>query len=431
MQETTAANGLPKRERSNSDIKKILYKIIGNWIWFILSFSIFSLFAFLYLRYTQPTYKITAKLLVNDSKSGGSAEDAILSDLGFLSSQSNVDNEVQILKSRTLMYKVIDDLQLNITYTGEGNIKKIVAYKNVPFTIIVTELASTVKNGRSLEFIVSEKNKKLIFKTGDKTYTGSYGDIIKTPECTFFVQPTGLQWKAGVTYGFNIVSPDDAYAQLSSLLTVAVTNSDVTTIDLSVTSPVAQKGEDILNHLINVYVKSNIDENNRIADSTISFIDSRLAIVQNELGNVESSIASFKRENSLADIGEQSKLLVNTDVSLKQQLSGQEVQIQVIASLEQYLADETNNNRIMPTTAPIQDPAFVATLEKYNDLQLQREQQLTNSTGVRAAGRGTSCAPGRRAARAPPRAANPPRRRPALPPRPRGARRRASIRRFP
>ena len=366
-----------REQAGGLNIKLIFFKLLGNWYWFILSFVLFLFLAFSYLKYSVPTYRVTAKLLVNDSKSGGSAaETDLLSSLGLFSTQSNASNEVQILKSKTLLYSVIKNMQLNVMYFGEGNIKKVDTYKNAPFQIKLVSLADNLKPGQVVEIAVQMEDNKVSLATGNKTMTAFWGDTVKTEYASFVINKTLQPFKDNVNYGMDIISYKDAYANLAPLFSIAVTNEDVTTIDLSLTSSVPAKGEDMLNRLIDVYIRSNVDENNRIADSTIVFIDSRLVVVQRELNDVEGQIETFKSANNLADMSEQSRLLVNTDVDLKKEISENEVQLQVTHMLEDYLKDENNYKRVMPTTVTVQDPAFVSTLDKYNSLQLQREGNL-------------------------------------------------------
>lgn len=368
--------------RSDFDLRAIVANFRAKWYWFFISVILFGMLAFLYLRYATPTYKISAKLLVNDNSGGsGASEASLLSDLGLFSTQSNVNNEVQILKSKTLLYKVIDNLRLNVTYIGQGDVKTKDIYLHSPFAIsFLNNKTENLKEGEVLHLDATVTANGVKLSNPNVTLNANYGDTIHAAFGTFFVTKTGYPFKEDISYGVDIISPDYAFSLLYPNFLITVTNDDVTTIDLTYTTPVPEKGTDILNNLISVYIRSNIDENNRVADSTISFIDSRLNIVMNELNNIEQQISSFKSANSLTDIAEQSRQLVTVNTELQKQLSQQSVQVEVIESLEKYLMDEKNNKRIMPTTAPIQDPAFVALLDKYNNLQLQREQLLSNST---------------------------------------------------
>lgn len=95
------------------DIKQVLERYLRHWKWFALSIFTFLVMVFIYLKVTIPVYNTSAKLLVEDKKSGGgSGELAVFSDLGLFSNTSSLANEVEILKSRTLIERVVDDLDL-------------------------------------------------------------------------------------------------------------------------------------------------------------------------------------------------------------------------------------------------------------------------------------------------------------------------------
>ena len=371
---------IEEKEDSGLNIKFIIFKLLSNWYWFALTFVVMLSLAFFYLTYATKQYRISAKLLINDTKSSSTeSESDILSNFGLFSTQSNVNNEVQILKSKTLLYNVIKDLQLNVIYFGAGDIKKTDVYKLSPFNIKLLSISDRLAHGQIIEYQLETKNGKVYLKGNDTNIPINFNDTVNTKYVSFIITRTNIPFKEGVDYGMDIMSYNDAYAQLLPLFTIVVTNEDVTTIDLSVTSDVQARGEDMLNKLIEVYIKSNVDENNRIADSTIVFIDSRLVGVQRELNNVEQQIEAFKTSSNITDITAQSQLLINTNADLQKQLSENSVQLQVTDMLTNYLADE-NNKRIMPTTVSIADPAFVTSLDKYNSLVLQRETILQSTT---------------------------------------------------
>ena len=116
-------------------------------------------------------------------------------------------------------------------------------------------------------------------------------------------------------------------------------SAEVTSIDITMGSNVKRKGEETLRHLLNLYVQSDIDNNNRIADSTISFINSRLAHVTQDLSSVESNIESFKKSNNIADLDAQGKAFLSNSLETNKALADQQVQIQVINDLINYLED--------------------------------------------------------------------------------------------
>src|SRR5690554_7943808 len=87
------------------DLVAWLYRILAHWYWFAASVILMLLAGWFYLRYTTPIYKTTAKLLVVDEKRGGGMmAGGIMDDFGgMLGMKSNVDNEVEVLKTYDLM----------------------------------------------------------------------------------------------------------------------------------------------------------------------------------------------------------------------------------------------------------------------------------------------------------------------------------------
>jgi capsular exopolysaccharide synthesis family protein len=119
----------------------------------------------------------------------------------------------------------------------------------------------------------------------------------------------------------------------------------------------------------------NEEDKNKIADSTINFIDDRLAVVSAELSGVEKNIEQFKIKNQLStNIPEQATLALNNASDLQKQLTEQEVQINVVEALEDHL--KGNTQRIVPNAAVIQDPTYISTVQEYNTLVLERDRQL-------------------------------------------------------
>src|SRR5690554_5230334 len=107
------------------DLKAILYNYLRHWYWFAISLALCLLIAFLYLRYATPEYSTVAKVLIKDDKKGGGGIDpaAAFSDMGIFQSNQNINNEIEVLKGKTLMYRVLEELSLHTTYYTEGNIK--------------------------------------------------------------------------------------------------------------------------------------------------------------------------------------------------------------------------------------------------------------------------------------------------------------------
>lgn len=372
-----------KKESESLNLNLIVGQLINFWWLFVVFILLSVLTAYIYLRYTAPTYKISAKILVKDSRKGGDiSQQSIFADLQLLDPISSVDNEVELLKSRTLMEKTVDKLQLNNRYFSKGSVKQSeIFYTKLPFILNKINFVEDSINANSIfSFIgIDEGHFKLEFEKHSKTY--SYGDTLnfRFGQLVF----NRLAINPPVTTSPVIIkfySRDATVDDIKSTFTVATTTKTVSTIDLTVTDNIPARGALILNTLINIYNQLNSDDRNQTADNTIAFIDNRLVYVTNELGNVEKNIQTYKQENKLSDITMQGQLLLQNTSQVGLDLARQEVQIEVLQILQSYLRSDKNFSRTIPAALAVQDPTFEAQVQKYNDLQLEKQRQLSTTT---------------------------------------------------
>ncbi|PSL44893.1 capsular exopolysaccharide synthesis family protein [Chitinophaga niastensis] len=365
---------------STLDLRKILDSLMANWYWFVLSILLTGSLGFTYLRYATPAYKINAKILVEDQQKGSDIPGAeILQQMELFTSKSNVDNEMEIVNSRSLMEKVVRDEHLYINYLIDGHFKKSELYVSVPFTMEWQTLRDSlkmmtyeVKPVGTTEYLISREN---AFSRKAK-----WNDTIHLPEGILQLKRNREVALDRDLYTVQLNSIDKTVAEYQRMLDVNIPNKQVSTIDLTLSATIPAKGEAVLNKLIDAYLHASVEDKNRIADSTIAFIDKRLLIVTGELSGVEKNIQHFKEANELADIGEQSRQMVAGSGDFRKQLIDLQVKLNVVQSLEQYVKDDKNNKRVVPSAIVVQDPTFVSIVEKYNTLQLERERLLLSST---------------------------------------------------
>jgi uncharacterized protein involved in exopolysaccharide biosynthesis len=381
-----AQNGAvkPNPKREDFDIKKVLAKVLAHWPLFAICIVGALIIGYLYMRYSTPVYKIHAGVLIKDEKKTGDIDNSeVLHDLGLSSGSKNVDNEVEIFKSRTLMREVVKDLQLNVSYLVSGNVKTNESFNNRPFNMRFIPLFEDSIKNKAYKYHV-----KLLGTGGfeisaenDKTIKGNWGDTLNLAPGRVIMERTYFPFEKSVdNYIVNVTSYKTAVKKYMAALSVQIANKQASIINLTLNEESPAKGEAILDQLIKVYMQASVDDKNQIADSTIGFIDNRLQLVGQELTDVEKDIQDFKQHNTFTDLGEQSKVLLNSNEDAFKELSRQEVQLSIITSLEQYLRDNNNSGRIVPASLTIQNDVLTGFIEKYNTLQLERQRMLVSNT---------------------------------------------------
>ena len=136
--------------------------------------------AYAYVRYSNPTYNIHAKLLVTDDDKtsslmgGGSGMMKDFSEL--LGTKSSVDNEAEILKTHDLMENVVNSMNLNIEYSQGGLIHSIELYENIPFKVHIISQPDTLLKPVKFDVEKVAVNKiKITSKKTDSSFIINYG----------------------------------------------------------------------------------------------------------------------------------------------------------------------------------------------------------------------------------------------------------------
>jgi len=386
----TAGVGLTNYNNSQNDgfdFRYLVAKVAGNWQWFALSLILCVGLGVLYILYGIPTFTITARVLVNGRNankiSSGVNETSILNELGLFSQENDINNEMLQLNSRTLLEKAIHDLQYNVSYWAQTPIRFAESYTKSPFYIDLIDLKGGLDNPLAWDVRIDGDKVKFMDDYTDDKFTLTWGDTAKLKFCTFVLvkNPNSPEVKdPNFPMGLKIAPFAATYYAISESILTFLSAENTTSMDITFDASVPEKGEDFINHLIDLYVQTKINSNNAIADSTIEFINDRIAGVARELSNVEGGIQSFQKSNNITDIQEQGKFLIGQSSDAIKAAAALQAKIIWIDGLENNLADETDFQRTLPTTSPIDDQAYIALVEKYNTLQQQRQAMLLTTT---------------------------------------------------
>jgi uncharacterized protein involved in exopolysaccharide biosynthesis len=366
------------------NFKKIVSRLLDNWKLFAVSIIGFVLLGFFYSWYATPSYNVYAQILIQDDQGGSKTSSSLLgtqsgmSDFGDLFGlQTNVYNELGILQSHDLEEKVARNMHLNVKYFVKSGIKTVELYNKTPFTVtFVPKNDSTLATtcdiefkdlGRKNDFNMSMSNDLI-----DTSFAGHFNDTIRTPVGKLYFTRTGRAFDdAG--YALTLTSIDAVLVNIPKDLLVEIYNGDATILDLSYKTNVPLKGENFLSELINEYMKRDLNEKNRISDSSLAFINSRIVIVNSDLNAIEEQIQNFKQGNKIADLSEQSRVLIDNTSTYNQKLDEVEVQLNIARTTLQYIQDTKTNTRPVPSILN-SDPTFLALVQKYNTLLIERDR---------------------------------------------------------
>lgn len=286
----------------------IRYRYLSHWPLFVLVSILAVALAFVYLRYANPTYKVSATLLVKEeSKKIGDSD--ILSSLDIFGSDKNIENEMQILNSRTLAQDVAKNLQLFGELYYQGKVRDVLAYDNAPLEFNFLE-PEKIKEGIPEKVpMVYDSVRRRVF-----LYNKAYPlfDTVATPWGKMVMKPKPGTNVPHRPFYLKITDEKQMTQEVLSRLQVSPVSKMATVIKLDYSDVSPERGEAVLNELMRVYNKAAIEDKNRVAASTMSFVEERLRIVTKELNQVEKEVERFKTAEGIVDISEQSKLFLES-----------------------------------------------------------------------------------------------------------------------
>src|SRR5690606_5919332 len=147
------------------------------WKWFVFAMILAVGIAVIYLRYAQKTYNTTAKILLKDEKSASAGELAgiaeLSSSMGFGGTRAAfVTDQIEVLYSRRLMRKVVDQNHLNIIYSTKGKIRSTeVLESDMPFVIKLNGNQDTTQLNLRVNYSANQLKVTDLY-TGDQVVSG-------------------------------------------------------------------------------------------------------------------------------------------------------------------------------------------------------------------------------------------------------------------
>ena len=326
------------QEEESFNIYEIIFKYLVYWPWFVASVIVCLAVAFLYMRYQTPVYNVSSAVLIKEmdprQKAMSAANGALgaLQDMGGFSMTSSFDNEVEILKSRTLISKVVTELGLYINTSEKRFLGyNVPLYRTSPVNVYLTpEEAERLYGGVKLDMKYTVEGKlsvKAKYFTEDEEEHEAECEFDSIP--AVFPTPVGVfsfskndsvpaleEDMKMVTY---ISSPTAAAIAYAKNMSVSPTSKTTTIAAISVKNTSKRRAVDFINSLVRNYNQDANDEKNEVARKSAEFIEERLAIINSELGSTESELAAFKQRSGLTDLTTDAQIALEESTKYEQQ----------------------------------------------------------------------------------------------------------------
>ena len=384
-------------EKSSFDFAVIYTTLILNWKWFVLSLIICLGAAHIYLRYATPIYQAAAKLLIKEEQNGRRGNSIQSSaNLGIISNSNGIDNEMEILKSRTLAQQAVYDLKLYTTYRHEGRIKDHLIYGeqevnvdmdyehlkklNAPMSFKITREGRNYHVVGSYFVPIGDNSYNPGPVTVDKVITALPATLGTRVGMVKFTQNGNYMLRDGESLKVTMIAPEIAAGKYVGSLSVSPSTKATSIAQLVITDEIPQRAIDYLKQLAIVYNRQANEDKNQIAVRTEQFINQRLEKINAELGNTEGQLENYKKRNNMVQLSMNASTAFSNADSYAQKLNEANTQVALLDELTKYMNEPSNRHQPIPSNVGLNDASATSLINKYNEIALQRNQLLHSAS---------------------------------------------------
>ena len=382
---TFPTNGETEEQESSFNYRELIDNVILHWQWFVVSIIACLFLAFLYLRYKAPVYSTWAKVLIKEedpySRSMRGTGLADFSQLGLLNNSNGFDNEIEILNSKTLAERAVTNLKLYVNYSLKGNIRDMEMYKetpvladmspvdldtlSMPVSLEITPMEDGTYHieGEALEEEFEAEAKSLPIRV--KTLSG-WVMLHPNPNNTVFDTPVRIY----------IYRPSWMANAYMSRTTIEPTSKLTTMAQISMTDTRRDRAEDYMNELIRVYNEDANEVKNEVSLKTEAFINKRIQIIDAELGDTDSQLESYKKQNQLVNLTSDAEAAYKGIENYQEKQIELQTQMLLVKSLKEYVDNPANYMEIIPANLGLTDKGLNDIIAKYNTEVVERKRLL-------------------------------------------------------
>ena len=397
----TDFNEAQESKEENIDVKELLFKYLIHWPWFVGAVIACLIAAWAYLYMSTPVYNISATVLIKDDKKGGGAGMSTeLENLGLdglISSSQNIDNEIEVLRSKTIAKEVVEDLGLYISYTDKDEFPSRNIYKTSPVQVSLTpqeadllekpmivEMALQPQGGMDVNVKIGDDEFQKHFEKLPAVFPTDRGtlaffltpDSISSSKRTLEETTDSEKTTRNITATIN--KPLAVAKAYCKNMTIEPTSKTTSVAVISLKNSNVQRGKDFINKLLEMYNINTNNDKNEVAQKTAEFINERISIISKELGSTEKDLESFKRGAGITDLTSDAQIALTGSAEYEKKRVENQTQINLLQDLQKYMQNE--GYEVLPSNIGLQDLNLAAAINRYNDVLVERKRLLRTST---------------------------------------------------
>lgn len=371
-------------DQGGVEIKQMILQYLHYWPWFLLCIIIALAGAALYLRYTTTVYETSTQVkILDDSEDGGLDLSGLSgSSAMFNMNETNLANEMNIMRSRRLLKRVVDTMGLNTSYYKEGSIKRDLIFNDeVPFDV------HWIKDNDStavyfLNFLENGKFEISTEESSPKTY--AFADTINLEGHVFTVniKPeniSSLQDLKNSKFSFQWKTTPDAVTSLSKQITIEPLGEESDILNATITGSSKKRNEAILDNLVNQFNQDGIEDNRLVSERTAEFVKDRLIDLTKELDTVEGSMVDYKQKSDILNVEANSKQLFEKETKAEGERVSLENQLELAKAFKEEL-EKSGKYKILPPNIGIDNTSVNDLTQRFNEVVIDKQEVAVSAT---------------------------------------------------
>ena len=383
-------------EEGGFDIKSILIKLLINWKWIVASVIVCLCCAYIYLQRQTPVYRIQATIMINDEQKGSfqNQMQTLQQDFGIMSTTGGLDNELEVLRSKSVIKQAVIDLGLYTRYSIDNGFFKPAStlYGAYPVKVtIAKEDLDRLTSGATFTITQPDAESCIIcynYYDKEKHEVVEAREEIKSLPHTLNTHIGRLVLTKGELPSLDpdqemrvsIVPPISVAKACLGALSIEPTSKTTSVAYISYLDVNKRRGVDFVNQLVTAYNRENNNDKNFVAMKTEEFISKRLEKVAAELDEAEEQMAQYKRSSGLINLSGDAQKVMQGSTEYEKQHVEIVTQLKLINYLRDYVNDSNNNLQPIPVNVGLSDAGLASLIGRYNELVVERSYLLRTAS---------------------------------------------------
>lgn len=338
-----------------------------------------------YLDHTVPMFESMARVKLADPTDGPSSAN-LYKDFDVFSNKNKIGTEIEIMKSKALVEKTLDSIDMETVLYRIGKVVKKELYHEAPFKPVIK-----IKNhkwyDKPFSISVNSVTDYTIMLPGKPAMKGVFGqpilsdvaDIILMKNERLLAEKPNLSFTG--TYEVIVNSREKMVDKIVGKLDITSVDKDIPILRIIYTSPVPEKAADYVNVLAKTYIADYVENKYKAANTTVNFLNNQLQQIGNKLDNSETAIEDYRNNGNIINIRQETETDLRKIAQMKIQLANLHMNLAAIDTLNNYIQRGKDNFlQVAPNFEAFTDLLSTEMIKKVKQLQSEKKDLLIRYT---------------------------------------------------